>query len=455
MNEIETKIKKNTIFLYIFGIASISLLLKLYLVDFTIPVTSDNLDYLLMSLSFQNGDFTQSTHRTSGWPLFVSIFYTLFESENFYVYSNIIRILSISVSTITIPIIYIVARKFFDQRYSVVCASLIAFEPHLIYNSGFGLSEPLFLLVVLISFYFILNKDTKFIIPSLIFTGISWWLKLDGFFIFFIISIIYFITFRHKKNKIRNFLIGLLLFMIIISPMLIQKYEQFGDPFYSYYGDVMFAGSYEDLLGENTKFNNSSSLEYIENNDIFLFVENFFLSGIYNIFILLGKISFPYLMILIPFGIFFSFRAFDQDSQYVKANWIFLIVAVLSMVITIAIVPERRYLFHLFPFLIIFATIPIQRLIEYGLSTFSFSQKQKNVSLLIILGIIIILSSTFMLRYDSEDSFEQKEKILFAEFLMENLSGKIVDSGNSLEGISYAKLSDENIRFRENCTSQI
>ena len=54
-----------------------------------------------------------------------------------------------------------------------------------------------------------------------------------------------------------------------------------------------------------------------------------------------------------------------------------------------------------------------------------------------------------MLRYDSEDSFEQKEKILFAEFLMENLSGKIVDSGNSLEGRSYAKLSDENIRFRD------
>ena len=54
-----------------------------------------------------------------------------------------------------------------------------------------------------------------------------------------------------------------------------------------------------------------------------------------------------------------------------------------------------------------------------------------------------------MLRYDSEDSFEQKEKLLFAEYLIENLSGKIVDSGNSLEGIAYAKLSDNNIKFKD------
>ena len=34
--------------------------------------------------------------------------------------------------------------------------------------------------------------------------------------------------------------------------MLLQKYDQFGDPFYSYYNERIFAGSYEQLLGENT-----------------------------------------------------------------------------------------------------------------------------------------------------------------------------------------------------------
>ena len=451
MNEVKTTIKKNTIFLYIFGIAIVSLLLKLYLVDFTIPVTSDNLDYLLMSLSFQNGDFTQSTHRTSGWPLFVSLFYSLFESENFYVYSNVIRILSISVSTVTIPLIYLVARKFFDQRYSIVCASLLAFEPHLIYNSGFGLSEPIFLLVVLVSFYFILNKNTKFIIPSLIFAGFSWWLKLDGFFIFIIIGIIYFVTFRHKKNKIRNFLIGFVLLILIVSPMLIQKYEQFDDPFYSYYGDVMFAGSYEDLLGENTKFNNSSAFEYIQNNDMFSFVENFFLQGIYNIIILLSKISFPYLMILIPFGIFFSFRAFDQDSQYIKSNWIFILLALGSMIFTLSIVEERRYLFYLFPYLIIFSTIPIQRVVEYGLNTFSFSRKQKDIFLVSTLLLVLILSTLFIIfGYEKPNNELENEKRLMSEFVLENLNGNFLrDFSSNMDYFNYQLITSPPNNFHE------
>ena len=32
--------------------------------------------------------------------------------------------------------------------------------------------------------------------------------------------------------------------------MLLQKYEQFGDPFYSEYSERIFAGSYEKLAGE-------------------------------------------------------------------------------------------------------------------------------------------------------------------------------------------------------------
>ena len=49
------------------------------------------------------------------------------------------------------------------------------------------------------------------------------------------------------------------------------------------------------------------------------------------------------------------------------------------MIITFSVIPERRFLYYLLPFLIIFATIPIQRLIEYGLSTFSFTTKAKTL----------------------------------------------------------------------------
>ena len=57
------------------SIALISLVLKLYTMDFSFPVNSDVLAYSLQAISHTNGDFSQSSHRGIGWSLFVSFFY--------------------------------------------------------------------------------------------------------------------------------------------------------------------------------------------------------------------------------------------------------------------------------------------------------------------------------------------------------------------------------------------
>ena len=81
------------------------------------------------------------------------------------------------------------------------------------------------------------------------------------------------------------------------------------------------------------------------------------------------------------------------------------------MLIVIAVIPERRFLYFLLPFLIIFSVIPIQRVVEYGLSTFSFTKKQKNIFLIIIIFIVIILSSYFtVFQYGKPDIFLRMRK---------------------------------------------
>ena len=132
-------------------ISLISLGFKIYLTDFSIPVNSDNLAYVLNGIAHTTGDFTQPDIRSIGWSIFLSPFFYFLESDNFLDYSNLAKILSITVSTSTIFLIYLVARKFFDQRYSIICSSLFAFLPHLNYNSTLALSEPLFILIILSS----------------------------------------------------------------------------------------------------------------------------------------------------------------------------------------------------------------------------------------------------------------------------------------------------------------
>ena len=443
--ETKLQLSRSNVVLYLILIVIISLGLKLYLVDFSLPVNSDNLSYVLNGIAHSNGDFDHSPSRSIGWSLFLSPFFSLMNSNDFLDYSNVAKIISIGVSTTTIFLIYKVGRKFFDERYSLVAACLFAFLPQLNYNSVMALSEPLFIFSILASFYFLLNDKSKFIIPALAFVGFSYWIRLNGIIFFLIISLTYILTFKKSRIFLRNYGIGLVIFLIIISPILLQKYEQFGDPFYSSYQDKMFSNNYEELISNLSSNTEASASSYIENNGILDFMYTFFISGIFNSMIMLSKLSFPYIFILIPFGILFSFRAFDQKSQYTKANWIFILSSIFFMSFILAVVPEKRFLLFLMPFLVLFSVIPIHRVTEYGLSTFSLSRNQKNAFLVIVIIIVIILSGLFTLRYEKLDPGLENEKMDFAQYALENLHGNTLrDFGGGTDYINSVILLDYN-----------
>jgi 4-amino-4-deoxy-L-arabinose transferase-like glycosyltransferase len=341
------------------------------------------------------------------------------DSENFFDYSNTIRALSIAVATFSIPMMYLVGRKFFDARYSLLLASLFAFEPHLNYNSGFGLSEPLFHLAIIGSFYFILNRNTRFVMISLLLAGIAYWIRMNGVFVFIVITIIYFITLRKSPNLFRNYGLGVVLFLLVISPVLIERNEEFGDPFYSEYRKIIFAGSPELMVSEGSKQTTNSALDYIDENGLFSFVQTFILQGIYNNLKLISALSFPYLFILIPFGIIFS------------------------------MLPDRRHILFLLPLLMILSIIPIQRVTEYGLSTFSFSRKQKDVFIVVIIIAIIFLSALFMIRYGTPYHVLDNEKLEFSEYALNNLQGAVLrDWGGSLDYVPYLTITESPEKFK-------
>ena len=82
----------------------------------------------------------------------------------------------------------------------------------------------------------------------------------------------------------------------------------------------------------------------------------------------------------------------------------------------------------------------VARVTEYGLSAFSFSERQKNLFLVIIVATGIILSSMFMLRYEPVDKIEQQEGIDFSNFILKNYDGKILDAGGALKHFRIIKL---------------
>ena len=447
---------KSQVIIFLILISCISLSMKLYLIDFsTFPNDEDALGYILRSIAHTNGDYSPMSSKTLGWTIFLSPFLNLVDSENFIDYANMARIVSVGVSVVSIFMMYVLARKFFPERYSLVAACLFAFEPHLNYNSGQALSEPLYILLFMVSFYFILTYKTRFYSLSFLFAGLLWWIRWPGVIMLIVISIILFYNSKINPKTFGKFILCLAIFFLVASPMLANRYNTYDDPFYFDYGNRIFTGEFGTLQSVNTSGLEYSAFDYINDNGIIQFTDRFLVTGMFNIIQQLIQISYPYLVILLPFGIFFSFRAFDQNQRFVNGNWILIITTLSAMIISFSVIPERRFLFYLFPFLIIIGTLPIQRLIEYGLSTFSFTEKQKMISLVIVLVIIIILSSWFLTRYDIVDKTEQSEQIKFVKILENELSGKILDSGNTLRAMNYLQLSNPDTQFRYVGTSEI
>ena len=429
--------RKKVIIFYLLLISLISLGFKLLVTDFSIPVNSDNLEYALFAVAHTNGDFSQSSHRGMGWSLFTSAFFGLINSENFLDYSITIKSLSIIIGISSIPMIYLIGRKYFDHRYSLVLASLFAFEPHLNYNSTLGLTEPIVILSILGTFYFVLNRNTRLIIFSLLLAGIAYWMRINGIWVFLVISLIYFIIQKKSWKFIGHYSIGVGVFLLIISPILIERNEEFGDPFYSVYKDTIFAGDFESMVSAIGTGERISVFDYVEKNGIFSFFNTYIIIGLFNTLTVTSSLTLPYLFLLIPFGILFSFRAFDQNTNFIKSNWIFILTSIGFLIFIMAIVPDRRFVLHLLPFLMIFYVITIQRVVEYGLSTFSFSRKQKDVFLIGVLLTIIILSTFVIIRYVPDSELEN-EKLEFSKFAIDNLDGVILrEYGGTLDYVKY------------------
>ena len=441
---------KKTIFFCLAIIIVISIPLKLYTVDFSIPSHTDDFRYIIDAVQYSQGDFFLAQKKNPGWSLFLTPFMSIVNSNDFLDHSNLARILTLTISTITIFPMYVLARKFFNEKYSVVAASLFAFEPHLNFISGTAMGEPLLILVLVTSMIFILNDKTKYHYIAFIFAGLCWWIKLEALYPMIAIIIIFFVVHRHKPNSLRNFSLGIMFLLITISPLFIQRDLQFDDPFYVWYGGTIFADDYTEIM---TSPEDAGITNFVEKHGVLGLMDRL-ANGLTNLFNVLFRILYPYLFILILFGVMFSLRPIGQKLKHIKANWIMILVLIGVLVIPFAIVDERRFLFPLFPFLIILSTIPIQRVTNYGLSTFSFNERQKSVFLLLVVGIVIILSTTFTagvgeFGYGLPNSVLEYEKIEFTEYLVENFDGKILRDETVIDYLHYVSfISGDNADFK-------
>ena len=106
----------------------IGLGIRLYFLPFDLVLNNDGATYfwyandvsILGKLPTEISSNIDTQFPNNGWPTFVSLFFSLIDSESFLDYMNAQRVISAFISVLTIIPIYFLGKKFFNRTYSIV-----------------------------------------------------------------------------------------------------------------------------------------------------------------------------------------------------------------------------------------------------------------------------------------------------------------------------------------------
>ena len=391
---IQKNVTKKSI-LSLIGIVVCGLFIRFFYTPFDVPIILDGFaGYFLYTL-----DITRLTHlpnytlAQSGWGEFLSLFFMNFHSENFIDYMNLQRVISVIISGVTIIPIYFICKKFFSEYYSLIGAIIFAFEPRIIINSTLGISEPLYILAISLGILLFLSSNKKIIYSSFGFFAWATIIRPEGQFWFVAFSIIYFLRFRKCSKDLIKYVLPLLIFALVLSPIVYHRVQCCDD-------DAIIGR----ILIELSNYSNNP--EELNENSTVAYGPNWF-SGIK----LFGWALIPIFIIFIPLGLIPIFRKHDfSNYMLIVASGIMAAPILYST----SVAPDTRYVFPLFPIFCIISVFGIKWISDH------FNNKK------IILGFIIIaiiISSLVFLEYKKPDYTNSLESYKIAELIDKNVTG--------------------------------
>ena len=385
--------KKIKSFLPLAAIFFVGLVFRIYYFPHELPLVVDSLGYFSYATETVSLGHLPTTWTpiNNGWPMFLSFWFSIVNLENTLQYMQLQRIISLSLSALTVIPVYFLCRKFFDNKLAIVGASLFVFDPRIILNSLLGITEPLFILLSTIALVLFLKYGRKEIIFSLILASFCTIIRSEGIFLFLILTILFFIKYRVSKEILKTYLPGAIIFLLILIPVMDYRME---------------------VKGNDGIFQRAS----IGTSQIVSMVNQEKTTGIFDGFELfmkyLGWVMIPNFVIFVPFGIVQFFRKRTKDTNFII---VFLIVSSIPILYAYLVqAQDTRYLYVLFPIFCVVSLFAIQ-------SYISKSDKKNIILLLIIIGILI--SSIAFYEYKKIDYEKEKELYEIGKITAEITSG--------------------------------
>jgi len=350
------------------------------------------------------------------------------------------RIVSISISVVTIIPMFYLLKKFFRKNIAIIGVSIFCFEPHIIMNSVIGGAMPLFVLMVTCSIYFSILKKTKYLALSFIFIALSSFVRYEGLLLLIPAIASIFLQKNSWKYKIKNFCLAILVSLIIITPILFVGYQT----------DISLCADcsplsilnnvpiISHLFSVNLFITNVTETDIMSYEDTYPTIKKeerlgtYFVDTIFSFSKIFGLLLIPTLVISLIPAIFVISKKITRDK-------IILIVYSLIIVLPSVYASSRnmddvRYLLPLIPIIILFSSTSVRK--------FCLKRNEWKIGISIIVTIGII-SFTFI-GFQIEDYENEEEVFKSAIFIAQNAHGVNLEPGGR-----FMKIAEMENNWRE------
>lgn len=416
MLEIKKKsINKKQEIIIIFLIGIVGLLTRFYFFPYDTPISGDAIDYFSYSIALARGEIFPDGYIINkfGWSIFLSPFFAIFNNPEMIDLMNVQRIVSITISVLTIIPLYFLIKNFFNKEIGIVCSSLFIFSPKIIENSLLGISDPLFIFLMTTIIMLVFVKNTKYYFLSYIVAGFAFVVRQEGILIIIPLIIFFIVKKEFRKEKIGKITIGIVLFFVIVLTSDFVLTEDMDN--ISIFDTVFYAtqiSEQEIIINLDTGNEKTSTIT----NNISEFIKNAIFN--YSQFLI---------WILLPNAIFFILFSIFTIQKKISKNRIIILIFFIFLSLTGLFtygkgIQEVRYLFILIPLLALFS--------GYGINKIQL--KMGNNVLFLIIP-IVILSMVFSF-FSNDDMFAQ-ESFSDSKILVESAKGI-----NNFDGHRFVKV---------------
>ena len=402
---------KKGIFLCLLPIGIIGLLVRMYFEPAT-ALTGDATNYFVYAADTGLKGKLSDVYflGNSGWSLLLSAFFSMTKYDDPLFLMELQRSLSIFISVVTIIPVYFLCRRFFNQSYSLIGASLFLFQPHIIINSTLGITEPIFLFLGISSLTLFLSNNHKIIYVSFAVAGLFTLIRFEGLLFFAMLSIMFFVKYRNEKRYFLRYPLVLAIYVLVLLPVAYSNFE-------THERD----GFVSELIG----INEASYMHYVQGipdvgDPLYgsadsANIQNFLANGIKNTVFFFGVAAIPIFIFLVPVGVVLIIKNrknLKNDFQIVTIVLVSLTMLIPAFYTYARGSDDVRFLFMVFPLLVLISL--------YGISKL----KMKNHHFIMVgITAAIVLTSFLYLDFKNEiDVDYENEVFLITKFIVAKTS---------------------------------